>query len=277
MLPVLLTDTVTPDLDRALHYTLLWGLEGVVLRTIGGASDRVPHVNEERLRRRLDEAELPAVAADPGLFEGASSSRAAALNDLAALPETFAFCRRMGAPCIVVGALAGEDDDAWDAGAAARVLREAGDAAASVGLTLAVRNAAGTACASGERLAELLAATNHPAVGAAWSPAEAVAAGADPAAGLAALVESGAPLGLVYVRDLAAREGNAAPESGTWEEVLPGEGVVGWADQLAALVAASYEGPLVLEMRRRPAAQIGLKATAALVALVRAARRSRRP
>ncbi len=26
------TDTVTTDASRALHYTLLWGLEGVVLR-----------------------------------------------------------------------------------------------------------------------------------------------------------------------------------------------------------------------------------------------------
>ena len=62
MLTAWLTDTVTSDLDRALHYTLLWGLEGVELRTVGGAEDRVPFVNEAKLKRRLSEHELPVVA-----------------------------------------------------------------------------------------------------------------------------------------------------------------------------------------------------------------------
>ena len=54
MTPIWLTDTVTGDLDRALHYTSLWGLEGVELRTVGGPEDRVPFVNEAKLRRRLE-------------------------------------------------------------------------------------------------------------------------------------------------------------------------------------------------------------------------------
>ncbi len=77
MLPVWLPDTVTLDLDRALHYTLLWGLEGIVLRTVGGEADRVPHVNEARLKRRLSEHDLPAVAVDPGLFEQPAERRGA--------------------------------------------------------------------------------------------------------------------------------------------------------------------------------------------------------
>jgi sugar phosphate isomerase/epimerase len=253
VLPVLLTDTVSSDLDRALHYTLLWGLEGVAIRSVGGPGDRVPHVNEERLRRRLDEAELPIVSVDPGLFEGASQSRASWMNDLAALPETLAFCRRVGAPRVVVGALAGEEADRWDALAAGRALAQAGDAAASVGLTLLVPNAAGTACATGAQLAAVLEAADHPAVGALWSPAD-------------ALVAARVPLLAVTVRDLKA--------DGAWQEAVPGEGEVGWADQLATLVQVGFEGPLVLEVRARPAAPFGLQAGAALQRLVRAARRA---
>ncbi|MEM8558873.1 MAG: sugar phosphate isomerase/epimerase, partial [Bacteroidota bacterium] len=70
MTPILLTDTVTTDLDRALHYALLWGHEGLAIRTLGRHGERVPYVNEAKLKRRLDEHELPLVAVEPGLFEG---------------------------------------------------------------------------------------------------------------------------------------------------------------------------------------------------------------
>ena len=69
MLPVWLTESVTPDLCRAVHYTLLWGLEGVVLRTVGRSGNRVPFVNERQLRTRLEEPEGQVVAVDPGLFD----------------------------------------------------------------------------------------------------------------------------------------------------------------------------------------------------------------
>ena len=78
------TDVSTQDAARAVRQTLLWGLDGVALRTVGGA--RVPDVTEGPLRRRLQDAELPVVALDPGLFEG-DASRAAWLNDVAVLEE----------------------------------------------------------------------------------------------------------------------------------------------------------------------------------------------
>ena len=77
MLPVWLTDSVTPNLSRAVHYTLLWGLEGVVLRTVWTSDNRVPFVNEQQLRTRLQEADLPVVAIAPGLFEGHLREKAA--------------------------------------------------------------------------------------------------------------------------------------------------------------------------------------------------------
>ncbi|MDX1419994.1 MAG: TIM barrel protein [Rubricoccaceae bacterium] len=251
MLPALVTDTVSQDLGRAVHYTLLWGLEGVVLRTVGGPDERVPFVNEARLRTRLTEADLPVVAVDPGLFEGAPERRAVWMNDLAAFDETAAFCRRVGCGIVLVGALAPPDAPP-DLDAAAGVLREAGAFAARGSLRLAVRNEG--ACASGEGLADLLARVDHPAVGAAWQPAEAVAAGHDPAAGLAALHESPGRITYVAVRDV--------------------EGAAGWPGQLAALARAGYEGPLGLEVHGR--AQDGLKSATALLTMRRAALREAR-
>jgi sugar phosphate isomerase/epimerase len=272
VLPALVTDTVTPDLDRALHYALLWGMEGVALRTIGGPGDRVPHVNEARLRRRLEEAELPAVAVDPGLFEGPVETPAGWLNDLAAFDETLSFCKRIGSDMVIVGALAGPAAAGWDARVAGEAIARVASAAARAGVRVAVRNAASTRCASGEDLAALLGAARaacaddreRAALGAAWSPADALEAGADAARGLAALGAAGAPVYCVVVRD--------GRSDGGWEEATPGEGGVGWAHQLEVLAAARYEGPLCLEVRRRPAGPEGLRASVALIALVRAAR-----
>ena len=261
MTPALLTDAVTADAARAVRLTLFWGLEGVALRTVGGG--RVPNVAEGPLRRRLDEADLAVVALDPGLFEGAVASRAAWLNDLDALADLAPFARRFGCGLVRVGALA--EPDGWDAGRAAEALRDAGERARGLGLRLAVRNEAGGAVGTGGALADLLGALDHDAVGADWRPADALAAGEDPADGLAALLRRGAPL-CVGVRD--GRPG------GAWEEAVVGEGGVGWGRQLAALAGAGYDGPLVLDAAPAPARTSGLASASALVGGVRAARRA---
>ncbi|HYE96323.1 MAG TPA: TIM barrel protein [Rubricoccaceae bacterium] len=263
MVPGWFPDTVTPDLGRAVHYTLLWGLEGVVLRTVGGPGDRVPHVNVAQVRRRLAEADLPALALDPGLFEGSTAHRAVWMNDLAALEEVAVFGRQVSCSLVLTGALA---VDALDVDRSAEALREAGRIAARNGLHLAVRNVAGTGCATGEALAGLLGAAAHPAVGAAWSPADALEAGGDPAAGLDALLATPGRVRLVVVRD-------GRREGGGWENRTPGEGEVGWAHQLGALHAAGFDGPLALEVRGTPRAKAGLAEATALVKLVRGTRR----
>jgi len=244
VLPVLLTDTVSPDLSRAVRYALLWGLEGVALRTVG--DQRVPFGNEAALRRRLEDAEMPVELLDPGLFEGALARRAAWMNDAAALGETLAFARRVGAPLVRVGALGAES---FDAPTAADALRPAADAAASAGVRLAVRNAAGTSVATGADLAALLSALDHPAVGADWSPADALAAGEAPDAGLEAL---GADrIASVSVTDALLGTGDASA----------------WLRGLAA-----WDGPVVLEVAARPAGPAGLAASTALVGAIRRAR-----
>jgi sugar phosphate isomerase/epimerase len=269
-----LTDTVTADLDRAMHYTLLWGLEAVVLRTVGGPGDRVPHVNEARLRRRLEEAELPLAAIDPGLFEAPAESRSVWLNDLAAFDDTAAFCRRTGCRLVIVGALAGPAGEPWDPGVAGEVLARAADRGAAAGVRLAVRNATNTGCATGEDLAAVLTAARalcssdgaRGAIGAAWSPADAARAGEGAMAGLDALRRAGAPIFYVSVRD--GREG-----AEDWTDTPPGDGDVGWSGQIDALVADDFDGTLGLEVHGRPTGTFGLRAAAALIGLVRSSAR----
>ena len=268
MLPVLATDTVTGDLARAVGYALLWGLEGVALRTVGG--ERVPFVNEAALRRRLEDNEMPCAVVDPGLFEGSASDRAVWLNDVAAFEDTAAFCRRVGCRVVRVGALGagGEGDARADA------LRVLGSAAARHGLRLAVRNEAATAVVTGADLARLLADVAHPAVGADWHPAAARAAGEDPLDGLGALLGDGAAGGPAVA--CVAVSDDAAADDGVRVDVPVGEGDGQWAEQLTRLAAAGYAGPLALDVPGRPTGAAGLASGSALVRLARVAVRATR-
>lgn len=256
MLPAWLPDTVTPDLDRALHYTLLWGLEGVVLRTVGRRGDRVPHVNEAKLTRRLAEHDVAAVAVDPGLFEGRAEHRGAALNDLALLPDVLAFCERIGCRTVLVGGLPGED------GLAAETLRKAAEAAAKHRIGLAVRNEiGGRPTAAG--VAALLGAVGRENVQACWSPADGLEAGEPAEDGLRRLAGR---IGVVVVRD-----GEGGGEG--WAPRPLGEGAVGWDGLLRALAAGGFNGPLCLDLSDLGAAKEGLGEATALIRMARRARR----
>ena len=267
MTPAWLTDTVTSDLDRALHYTALWGLEGVELRTVGGAEDRVPFVNEAKLKRRLSEQSLPVCAIVPGLFEGSAKERATWLNEIALMEETLAFCRRIGCPRMVVSAFASEtaigapSKDVRDE--AIEALQRAAAAAAKADVTLAVINETGMAHATGGTLGKLLETVDHPAVRAAWSPAEALRNGEDPAEGLKAL---GRRVELVRCSD-------GFVKGKGWQEAPLGEGDVRWAEHLRALHELGFSGPISLEIYLEPRPKQGLRSAHRLIRMIRAATR----
>lgn len=262
MFPVWLSDSVTPNLSRGIHYTLLWGLEGVVLRTVGTLASRVPFVNEHQLRSRLADAELPIFAVDPGLFEGHFDAKAAWMNDLMLLDEAAEFCKRVGCPLIMTGGLA-DSGIAFDVEAAADVFRKAGPIAQKHGVTLAISNDASTNCSSGSTLRELLAAIDNPAVLAAWSPADASQAGADPDEGLKMLLDQD-KIAVVIVRD-----GEMVGED--WIDRDPGEGIVGWESQIRQLAAAEFTGPMCLDVRGDHPAKFGLSQATSLIRMIRSA------
>ena len=248
MLFTWLTDTVTSDLDRAIHYTLLWGLEGLELRSVGSPEERVPHVNEEKLVRRIREHDLPVAAVVPGLFQGHVSDRTIWLNELASLEETLRFCQRIGCHRIVTSAFS--EVGASDLEQPADAMRRAGRAAAEYGITLAVLNEPDMARPTGEAVAALLEAVDHPAVQAAWHPAGALQAGEDPQEGLQALEGR---IALVRCADGFMRGGD-------WQEKRPGEGAVGWPGQLEMLQRQGFDGPVSLEVNAEPRSKQGLRA-----------------
>ncbi|WP_412060328.1 sugar phosphate isomerase/epimerase family protein [Rubrivirga sp. IMCC45206] len=249
------TDAATADAARAVKLTLFWGLDGVALRSLGGA--RVPDIAEASLRRRLEDDDLPVIALDPGLFEAPASARAAWLNDLDRLAEVAAFGDRIGCSLIRVGALGGPGS--------AEALAQAGDRAAALGLTLAVRNEAGTLAPTGAALGALLADVGHEAVGADWRPADALDEGEPPAEGLAAVLASGAAIACVGARD--------GVPGDAWEERQIGEGAVGWPGHLAALAAGGFDGPVVIDGLPKPVRASGLASATALIRAARAAAR----
>lgn len=271
MLPVWLTDTVTPDLGRAMHYTLLWGLQGVELRTVGSAAERVPRVNERQVAESLEANDMLPVAISPGLFEAPLAARAHWMNDLATFGETVRFAERIGCPRVVVGAFGGEEEGRGGvADEAVEALRRAVEQAAPAGLTLAVRNETDGRHATGQSLAHLLdavaEATGRPgAVQAAWDPAAALRAGEDPAEGLRALGER-----VTLVR---CSDGVADPQQGTWQDTSFGEGAVGWEEQLRLLHGVGFQGPLSLEVNVEPRPKEGLRAATRLIRMIRAAQR----
>ncbi len=256
MIPVWRTDTVTSDLDRALRYTFLWGLEGLVLRTMDSEEERVPHVNEEKLRRRMREENIPVAAIDPGIFEGPFGKPATWLNEIAEGRETFAFCSRIGCDRVIISSFA-LGDSLPDLSGIAEAIRRAGEAAADFDCQLLVRNARDTNAVTGRDLAELLIAVDHPAVRAAWNPVEAKRGGEDPLKGLDALEHR---VGMMILPDTGI-EGDLAP-------------AVDFEEQLSTLTGRGFDGPVCLEIVTEPKPTTGLSAGTRLVRAMRARSRS---
>lgn len=257
MLPVWLTDTVTSDLNRALHYTQLWGLQGVELRTVGGPEDRVPFVNEKQVREQLEASGVLLAGIVPSIFEGPVSDRAAWMNDLVRLDDTFRFCNRVKAPRIVIPPFAAEP--AADVDAVADALRRLGKKAGPAGVIVAVQNGPETTCPTGMALAEVLALVDHPNVKAAWDPASAMRAGEDPSDGLAILAD----------RVTLVRCSDGRVENGYWEDTPFGEGAIDWPEQLRLLDAVDFTGPLSLEVYVEPRPKYGLRAATTLIEMLR--------
>jgi sugar phosphate isomerase/epimerase len=256
MTPVWLTDTITQDLSRSVQYTLLWGLEGVVLRHLERGA-RVPDVNEAKLTNRLAEADLSVAAVDPGIFEGSLDERAVWLNDLELLEETAAFCRRIGCARIISGALPG-----GPAEEAADVFGRAIARAARHGVQLCVRNRGDDRWAA-RQILEVVASVRDSRLLVCWDPAAAQEFGAEHP--LHVVDEMIGRAGMVVVRDYRG-------EGGSTQATRLGAGEVPWPEILASLAGRGFEGPLCLEFEDVTRQEAFQDATA-LIHMIRSARK----
>ncbi len=265
MIPVWLTDSVTTDLARALHYTQLWGLDGIELRAMGHAADRVPFINEGKLRRRFGETDLVLAAAAPALFEAPVSEHASLLNDLEVLKESVGFCRRHGVPILVASCFQSTPGssmrDAQDV--AVDALRRAASLLDGGPVTLAVLNERGSLAPTGEALRSILERVGAPSVKAAWNPVEALLQGEDIDEAVRHL---GSRVALVRVR-------NGRRSGASWTETGLEEGEIDWSNQLYGLLDAGFEGPLSLEVNGPDAPKRGLHDATFLIRLIRKARK----
>jgi sugar phosphate isomerase/epimerase len=258
MIPIWLTDTVTSDLKRAVHYTNLWGLHGLELRTVGGPDDRIPFVNERQIRERLEGTDLLLGSVVPSMFEGPVSDRAAWMNDLLRFEETLKLCNRIECPRVTISPFAAEPDVSLDE--VVDPLRRAGDKAEEYGVLVAVRNGPETACPTGAALADVLAQVGHSHVRAAWNPAGALRAGEHPIDGLTALTG--------FVTLVRCSDGRVT-DDGHWEDALIGEGNVGWREQFDLLHAQDFRGPVSMEVYVEPRPESGLHCATNLVHMLR--------
>ncbi len=232
------------------------------LRTVGGADDRVPFVNEKQIRGQLEGTELLLSSVVPSMFEGPVSDRAAWMNDLLQFEDTLKLCRRVGCPRVTVSPFAAEPGASFEP--MAEALQQAGEKAAEHDVLVAVRNGPETACPTGQALAELLSGVEAPNVRAAWNPVGALRAGEDPSTGLAALA------GLVTL----VRCSDGRVEEGRWADTPLGDGDVGWTEQLQQLSAQGFQGPISLEMFLEPRPKHGLRSATTLIRMIREVRAS---
>lgn len=263
MTPIFLTDTVTPDLERGLHYAMLWGMEGVALRMMG--HERLPNTNEAKLRYHIEQTEMPMMAFSPGLFEGDVLENVLWMEDLMRLEDALHFAEKFDRPIMMTSGFARPErpeDRPKCLDRAVDVLRKAGDRAAKRQITLAVQNEIEGLCPTGAALAELLTAVNHPNIRAGWSPYDAFMAGELPEEGAYAIAPHAA---LVLARD-------GLFQKNKWQETVIGEGHLGWPAQIRILKAGGFSGFVCLEMYLAPKGKMGLRTSTVLIHLLQQTR-----
>lgn len=260
MIPVLLTDTATPDPERALYYTMLWGLEGVMLRMV--EKGRVPYINLPRLRHHLDDAEMPVMAISPGLFEGAVFETQNWMNDLFLLDEAINFAKKMNCSHIEVSgftAPAVASDRVRALEKAKGIFQKAADKAAKAQIKLAVINEAGGLFERAEQLVDFLTQVAHPNLRAAWDPRTALLLDEDVVSNAEYLAKW---VDVVHLRD-------GKPTALGWEDAVLGKGHLNVAEILGVLHRAGYNGLLVQEVYTEPKGKTGLHSATALIHLIR--------
>lgn len=270
----IIADEVTQDPSRALDLIVEWGLDTVELRTAWGKNlvDLEPAA-ASRLESLVRSRDLAVSAiASPFLKCWLDGSRRPAPGDvffsqernymehLDLLDRAIALAQRFETPLVRCFAFWREPDPAaaWP-----RILERFETPvrrAERAGITLVVENESSTNVGTGADLGRLITEIGSPHLRALWDPGNAIYAGEQPfPAGYQAVRGC---LGHVHVKDV-----RRARATGALETTPPGQGQVGYVDQLKALAGDGYAGVLTLEPHYRPE---GLAPEAAAEACVRA-------
>lgn len=237
----ILSDEISVDPVAACELASDWGLRHLELRL--WMNTRAPvgmsDADMQRVRQVAADFGLDFPSISPGLFKLRLDSPEYAEHCGPFRERCFDLAEALGAPLVVLFPPLCDSFGEWDSYPEHMVadLRACAEAAAARGLTLALENEPACYGGSGQSLARLLAAIDHPAMGANWDPGNHTnATQEDFRAGYEAL----RPYHVhTHVKDYDTSAGGSA--------IPPGQGDVDWLGQLQALQADGYGGLLVLE------------------------------
>lgn len=236
----ILSDEISVDPVAACEIASDWGLKYLEFRL--WMNTRAPvgmsDGDMQRVRQVAADYGLSFPTISPGLFKLRLDSPEYAAHCGPFRERCFDLAEALGAEIVVLFPPLCDSYDQWDQYPEHVVedLRACAEAAAQRNLTLALENEPACFGGSGQSLARLVAAINHPAMRANWDPGNHTnSTHEDFRAGYEALK----PFHVhTHVKDYKVTGGSAVP---------PGEGDVNWIGQLQALKDDGYDGLLVLE------------------------------
>lgn len=244
----IVTDEISQDPATAIELGREWGVEWFELRMLMGR--RFPNVDDGligRIEALLDEFDARVSATSPGFFKIPAADERVRSTLSEQFPRALELTRRLGADrMILFGFLRpeGVPRDAEPPGAVVDLLREMVERASADEVLCLLENEGICYGDTGLRAAALIRAVGHPNLKLNWDPGNSVHAGSerpypDEYEQLKGLVAH------VHVKDMAERGGKLTT-------VAPGEGIIDWCGQLAALRADGYDGFITVETHFGP-------------------------
>jgi len=245
-----ITDEISQDLDVVLETAKRFSLEGLEIRTIWNTRvDQLDDAAVRRLREAVDAAGLIICGVAPPFYKCDIDRPAERAEHLEILRRSIDVGQRLGTNLIRTFTfwLTQPVANVWDRLVA--YYQEPAEIARTSGVVLAVENEHSCEVGTGHELAHFLSLLDRPEVKALWDPGNAFHASE---------TERAYPDGYLAVRDrivhVHLKDAVREPGAAKAQHAPIGEGQVGIAEQLSALVRDGYNGFVSLETHWRPEA-----------------------
>lgn len=261
----IISDEISRDPMTAAEIAADWGIPHLELRMFYGtrAPKGMSAGEIEQVGRAANTFGLDVPSISPGLFKIRLNDEGIEDHRGELRIQSLDMAEMLGASTMVVfpHMRPEEDtpDDAWPE-VVVEDLQQTADLAADRGITIALETEKPCYGASGQSMARLIDEIDRPNCGANWDPQNHFNyKGESFRPGYKAL---GDRIVHVHVKDV------SIEADGTRRVVAPGEGEVGWAGQIDALVADGYDGLVVIETHFAPKVAASRASTEALMALL---------
>jgi len=239
---VALTDRLPKDFRQMAAWAKENGLSGLEIGRIGGkpVHESANPRDTTELKAALAAANLTVASLATSVFLCPLEDKEAYREQLQQLDRCLELARALGAPLVVVRAFLrkGGWEESWNE--LAGYFREPVRRARDMGITLGVVNDPETFIGTGRELARFIDAVGSPQLKAVWDPCAAIYDIDRPEIPYPDGYERvKGHIALVRVRDVDRQQ-----HSGKLQECVLGDGLVGWAKQIRALMADQFQGPL---------------------------------